>query len=161
MPMHTNKTRIFASFGITSAQRQKQSQCDNTRLNPASLAAFNKNTQTATPELCALPSLKLPSMSYRKRIPTGVVPQTWLGRVAAALIAASLAVIGLFFLVFALVAATLIAGLVIARIWWVSRKLRAQRDASVIEGAYSVEVETAPVLPAEHAESVTRPPDSR
>jgi predicted lipid-binding transport protein (Tim44 family) len=100
-------------------------------------------------------------MSYRKRIPTGVIPQTWLGRVAAALIAASLAVIGLFFLVFALVAATLIAVLVIARIWWVSRKLRAQRDASVIEGAYSVEVESAPALPAERAESVTRPPDSR
>ena len=100
-------------------------------------------------------------MSYRKRIPAGMIPQTWLGRVAAALIAASLAVIGLFFLVFALVAATLIAVLVIARIWWVSRKLRAQRDASVIEGAYSVEVESTPALPAERAESVTRPPDSR
>jgi len=100
-------------------------------------------------------------MSYRSRIPAGVVPQTWLGRLAAALIAASLAVIGLFFLVFALIVATLIAALVVARIWWVSRKLRAKRDASVIEGAYSVEVESAPVLPAERAESVTRPQDSR
>ena len=100
-------------------------------------------------------------MSNQKRIRAGVIPQTLLGRLAAALIAASLAVIGFFFLVFALIAAMLIAGVVIARIWWVSRKLRAQRDASVIEGAYSVEIESAPALPAEHAESVTRPPDSR
>ena len=100
-------------------------------------------------------------MSYQQRIRAGVIPQTLLGRLAAALIAASLAVIGLFFLVFALVAATLIGALVIARIWWVSRKLRAQHDASVIEGAYSVEVESAPALPPEHPESVTRPPHSR
>jgi predicted lipid-binding transport protein (Tim44 family) len=100
-------------------------------------------------------------MRYQTRIPAGVVPQTWWGRLAATLLAVSLAVIGLFFLVFALIAAMLIGALVIARIWWLSRKLRAQRDATVIEGAYSVEVEPTRTLPAENAESVTRPPDSR
>jgi hypothetical protein len=100
-------------------------------------------------------------MIYQTRIPAGVVPRTWLGRLAAALIAASLAVVGLFFLVFALIAAALIAALAIARIWWVSRKVRAQRDAGAIEGSYSVEVESTRVLPSEDTGSVTPPRDSR
>jgi hypothetical protein len=135
--------------------------CDNLRLKIRSLSASGNHAQVASDELCVPPLLKLPPMRYQTRIPSGVVPQTWWGRLAATLLAVSLAVIGLFFLVFALIAAILIAALVIARIWWLSRKLRVQRDASVIEGAYSVEVEPTRTLPAENAESVARPPDSR
>ena len=80
-------------------------------------------------------------MIHQTRIPPGVIPRTWLGRVSATLIAAGLAVVGLFFLAFALVAAALIAGVVIVRIWWALRKVRAQREADVIEGSYSVETD--------------------
>ena len=72
----------------------------------------------------------------------GILPTTWLGRLLSVVIAGALAVAGLFFLMFALIAAATIAVCVIARIWWISRKLRAQRDAGVIEGTYSVETES-------------------
>ena len=85
-------------------------------------------------------------MIYRSRISSALIPKTWLGRVVAALIAGSLAVVGLFFLAFALVAAALIAGVVLVRIWWTLRKLRAQRDASVFEGSYSIEKDVTPVI---------------
>src|SRR4051794_18416022 len=86
-------------------------------------------------------------MINQTRIPPGILPRTLLGRLAAALIAASIAVVGMFFLVFALIAATVLGAIVIARIWWISRKVRAQRDANVIEGSYSVQVESLPSLP--------------
>jgi predicted lipid-binding transport protein (Tim44 family) len=92
-------------------------------------------------------------MVNQTRIPPGILPRTLLGRVAAALIAASIAVIGLFFLVFALIAAAVIGAIVIVRIWWIARKLRAQRDADVIEGSYSVQVESPPSLPAQGGEA--------
>ena len=80
-------------------------------------------------------------MIHQTSILPGIVPRTWLGRVSATLIAAGLAVVGLFFLAVALVAAALIAGVVIVRIWWALRKVRAQREADVIEGSYSVETD--------------------
>ena len=92
-------------------------------------------------------------MMNQTRVPPGIIPRTLLGRVAAALIATSIAVVGLFFLVFALIAATVLGAVVIARIWWISRKLRAQRDAGVIEGSYSVHVESPPSLPAQGSDA--------
>ncbi len=100
-------------------------------------------------------------MIYQTRIPVGIVPRTWSGRLAATLIAASLAVVGLFFLAFALVAAALIAALALARIWWVARKVRAQRDSGVIEGSYSVEAASIRVIRPENTDSIPPPPDSR
>lgn len=85
-------------------------------------------------------------MNFRSRVPPGLFPSSMLGRLLAALLTASLAIVGLFFLAFALVAAASIAAVVIARLWWVARKLRAQRDASVIEGSYSVEADSTPAL---------------
>ncbi|MDB5810394.1 MAG: hypothetical protein JWN94_2516 [Betaproteobacteria bacterium] len=85
-------------------------------------------------------------MNFKFRVPTGLFPSSMLGRLLAALLTASLAIVGLFFLAFALVAAALIAAVVIARLWWVARKLRTQRDASVIEGSYSVETDLTPAL---------------
>ena len=86
-------------------------------------------------------------MIKQARIPPGIIPRTLLGRVVAALIATSVAVVGLFFLMFALIAASVLAAVVIVRMWWLSRKLRAQRNANVIEGSYSVHVDSPPTLP--------------
>ena len=99
-------------------------------------------------------------MNDQTRIPAGVIPATWLGRLVATLIAVGLAVIGLFFLAFALIAAALLATLMIARIWWIARKLRARRDAGVIEGSYVVEAESKPALQAGTVDSVA-PPKTR
>jgi predicted lipid-binding transport protein (Tim44 family) len=98
-------------------------------------------------------------MMNQTRIAPGLIPRTLIGRVAAALIAASIAVVGLFFLMFALIAATVLGAIVIVRIWWISRKLRAQRDADVIEGSYSVQVESPPSLPAKGPDSNARQHD--
>jgi len=89
-------------------------------------------------------------MNYQTQIPSNVLPATWIGRVIAALIAASIAVVGLFFFAFALLAAALIAAIVAARIWWISRKLRARRDQDVIEGSYSVEPEQTQAIQAKY-----------
>jgi hypothetical protein len=51
---------------------------------------------------------------------------------------------------FALVAAALIATLVIARVWWIARKLRGRRDAGAIEGTYSVEADTRRIRAPDH-----------
>ena len=88
-------------------------------------------------------------MMNRTGLPPGIIPRTLLGRVAAGLIAASIAIGGLFFLMFALIAATMLGAVFIVRFWWLARKLRARRDADVIEGSYSVQVEAPPSLPAQ------------
>ncbi len=100
-------------------------------------------------------------MNYRTQIPADIVPRSWLGRLIAVLIAAGLAVVGLFFIAFALVAAAGVAVIVVARIWWVSRKLRARQDNVVIEGAYSVEPERIQAVHAESANSGGLPPDPK
>jgi hypothetical protein len=97
-------------------------------------------------------------MNYQTRIPTGVFPDTWIGRVIATLVAAGLAVVGLFFVAFALTAAAVVAAIVVARIWWVSRKLRVQRDKDVIEGSYSIESEHMQAVHVEIPDSGTLPP---
>lgn len=105
-------------------------------------------------------------MNYKTRSPAGILPRSWLGRLLATLVATGLAVVGFFFLVVAMIGAALIAAVVIARIWWIARKLRARRDANVLEGTYSVEAEATPALHHddhdkhdkhdEHAEAVLR-----
>jgi len=100
-------------------------------------------------------------MIHQTRIPPGIIPRTWLGRVSATLIAAGLAVVGLFFLVFALVAAALISGVVIVRIWWTLRKVRAQREADVIEGSYSVETDAPPTVISRETDPAVLPADRK
>lgn len=86
-------------------------------------------------------------MNTRTRAPA-VLPTSWIGRLIAVLLAIALAVAGLFFIAFALMAAAIVAAVVAARMWWVFRKLRAQRNAQVIEGAYSVELEQIDTIDA-------------
>ena len=80
-------------------------------------------------------------MNYQTRLTGSVVPTTWMGRLVATIAAGALAVAGLFFIAFALVAAAVIAALIALRVWWIFRKSRMQRDDDVIEGSYSVESE--------------------
>jgi len=66
----------------------------------------------------------------------------------ATIAAGAIAVAGLFFVAFALVAAAVIAALIALRVWWIFRKSRMQRDNDVIEGSYSIESEPNDQLPS-------------
>lgn len=99
-------------------------------------------------------------MNTRTRAPA-VLPTSWIGRLIAALLAIALAVAGLFFIAFALMAAAIVAAIVAARMWWVFRKLRAQQNAQVIEGAYSVELEQTQAIEPDTASRVALPPDRK
>jgi uncharacterized membrane protein len=63
----------------------------------------------------------------------------WLQRSMLAIAAVSFALIAVFFLTVAVVVGTFIAVAVVARLWWISRKLRAQAKAhEALEGEYVV-----------------------
>lgn len=90
---------------------------------------------------------------------TNMVPRTWLGRLLSALVTLALIAVGAFFLLFALAAAALIAAGVLARIWWIARQLRKQRDAGVIEGTYTVESDASLIgREARRRDEPPRPP---
>lgn len=64
---------------------------------------------------------------------------SWLQRIALALTAATLALIAFFFVTVALAAGALLAGVIAVRWWWLTRRLRAARNATgPIEGEYRV-----------------------
>jgi hypothetical protein len=92
-----------------------------------------------------------------------VFPSTIIGRVVFALVAITLAVAGLFFLAFALVAVMAIAIIIGIRFWWLRRKIRMQQNSDVIEGSYSVE--SAPLLTVDRHMKATgdqpSPPEKR
>jgi uncharacterized membrane protein len=63
----------------------------------------------------------------------------WLQRVLLAIAALSFVLLALFFLTIAVIVGTFLALAIGARLWWVSRKLRAQAKASeALEGEYVV-----------------------
>lgn len=63
----------------------------------------------------------------------------WPRLVLIAALAAGLAVAGLFFFVFALIAGAVVTTAVGIRLWWLMRKLRAQtRNTGALEGQYTV-----------------------
>ena len=89
-------------------------------------------------------------MNTQTRVPPpSFLPATILGRLITALIAIACAMLGLFFFAFALLAAAVLATILAIRVWWVFRKLRAQRDKDVIEGSYSVESAQTQAAPLE------------
>ncbi len=99
-------------------------------------------------------------MNARTRAPA-VLPTSFIGRLIAALFAIALAVAGLFFVAFALIAAAIVAAVVATRMWWVFRKLRAQQNAQVIEGAYSVELERTQAVEPDTSSTGALPPDRK
>jgi hypothetical protein len=70
-----------------------------------------------------------------------------MGRLLTTIIAAALAVVGLFFVAFAVIAAAVLAAIFAIRIWWIIRKARVQRDKDIIEGSYSIEAEQIQRVP--------------
>jgi hypothetical protein len=62
----------------------------------------------------------------------------WLERALYTIGGVAVIVIGFFFLTVALVTGALLALVVIARLWWLSRKLRRAQRRSVVEGEYEV-----------------------
>jgi predicted lipid-binding transport protein (Tim44 family) len=70
---------------------------------------------------------------------SGGVARNWLGRVLVTALGLLLAVTAFFFLTVALVVGTLLVAIIAVRVWWVMRRVRAQREASAaLEGDYTV-----------------------
>lgn len=92
-------------------------------------------------------------MINRQRYSASYLPQSLLGRVVSTVVAAAIVVCAFFFAIFALIAAAIFIGVVLVRLWWISRKLRAQQHAEVIEGEYTRDESPAPKL--------GQPPDDR
>jgi hypothetical protein len=62
----------------------------------------------------------------------------WLERVLYAIGGIAVVMIGFFFLTVALVVGALLALVIVARLWWLSRKLQRARNRNVVEGEYEV-----------------------
>lgn len=92
-------------------------------------------------------------MNDRRRYTISFMPQSTLGRVFAALAGAVLFICGFFFALFALIGAAIFVLIMFVRLWWLARKVRAQQQADVIEGDYTLDEPPAPRLEA--------PPDDR
>jgi hypothetical protein len=63
---------------------------------------------------------------------------TWLERVLYAVGGVAVIVIGFFFLTVALIVGALLALVIVARVWWISRKLQRARRRNIVEGEYEV-----------------------
>lgn len=61
---------------------------------------------------------------------------SWLERVLFTLGGVAVLLIGFFFLTVALVAGALFALVILARLWWISRKLQRSHPQNVFEGEY-------------------------
>lgn len=62
----------------------------------------------------------------------------WLERVLYAIGGVAVVIIGFFFVTVAIVVGALLALAIVARLWWLSRKLQRARDRNVVEGEYEV-----------------------
>lgn len=77
-------------------------------------------------------------MNPRTRVFT-FPPRTWLGRFFALVIGFALLLVAAFFATIALIAGTIIAGVVIARAWWLMRKAEKRRAGEFLQAEYSVQ----------------------
>jgi hypothetical protein len=75
---------------------------------------------------------------YQRRLTFEARPTNWLERVLFAIGGLAVIAIGFFFVTVALIVGALLALAIVARLWWVSRKLRRARDRDVVEGEYEV-----------------------
>jgi hypothetical protein len=76
--------------------------------------------------------------SYQRRLTFEVRQSNWLERVLYAIGGIAVVMIGFFFLTVALVVGALLALIIVARLWWLSRKLQRARNRNVVEGEYEV-----------------------
>jgi hypothetical protein len=63
---------------------------------------------------------------------------SWPARVLYGFLLLAVLVIGFFFLTVALVAGALVAAVILARLWWISRRARRAREDVEIEGEFAV-----------------------
>lgn len=64
--------------------------------------------------------------------------RSWPERILLGIVAVAIVILGFFFLTVALVAGAIVASVVLARLWWVTRKMRAAQRDSAIDGEYVV-----------------------
>jgi hypothetical protein len=62
----------------------------------------------------------------------------WLERVLYAIGGLAVVIAGFFFLTVAIVVGAILALVIIARLWWLSRQIRKARNRNVVEGEYEV-----------------------
>ena len=62
----------------------------------------------------------------------------WLERVLYAIGGLAVVIVGFFFLTVAIVVGAILALVIIARFWWLSRQIRKARNRNVVEGEYEV-----------------------
>ena len=67
-----------------------------------------------------------------------MAPRPVLARVLWFVVAAGILVLAFFFLLAAIVAGVLLAGVLLARLWWVSRRIRRAAEAQVVTTEYRV-----------------------
>lgn len=75
---------------------------------------------------------------YQRRLTFEARSTTWLERVLYAIGGLAVIVIGFFFITVAFIVGALLALAIVARLWWISRKLQRARDRNVVEGEYEV-----------------------
>ena len=63
---------------------------------------------------------------------------SWPAKVLYALLAIVLLAVGFFFVTVALVAGAIVALIILARLWWASRKLRRAQERTELEGEFTV-----------------------
>ena len=79
-----------------------------------------------------------PNSNHQRRLTFESQRTNWLERVLYAFGAMVVVVIGFFFVTVAFIVGALLALAIVARLWWISRKLRQMRDRNVVEGEYEV-----------------------
>lgn len=85
--------------------------------------------------------------SFRIVFAPGARP-SWLQRTLAMVLVATLAVLGFFFLTVALALGASLAVVILVRLWWLRRKLRATSRTATYEGDYVV-IEHLPQTPGD------------
>lgn len=63
---------------------------------------------------------------------------SWPARVLYGVLLAAVLVVGFFFLTVALIAGAIVALVILARLWWISRAVRHSREQAEIEGEFAV-----------------------
>lgn len=88
-------------------------------------------------------------MAYRRSVHIHGLPNTWLGRLLVAALAAALLILAFFFLSFVLIAVGVMMLVGLVRLLLPGRKARAPASDESIEGEYSVEPDDPSLIESE------------
>ena len=76
--------------------------------------------------------------THQRRLTFEARRTNWLERVLFAIGGLAVIAIGFFFVTVAFIVGALLALVIVARLWWVSRKLQRARNRNVVEGEFEV-----------------------